>query len=219
MKPANMRLVLALLCLFGVTAHAAAQNSRKPGDFDFYVLALSWSPAWCAESIRNSETAQCRPGRRLGFVVHGLWPQYESGYPEFCRTREGDRVPSSLGSAYLDIVPSMGLMGHQWRKHGSCSGLRMADYFATLRKAYEAIAIPTGFDGRSPASRIDADALEAAFIAANPGLTRDAIAVDCDGSDLSEIRICLSKDLRFATCREVDRKGCQRRGLAVEQPR
>jgi ribonuclease T2 len=52
------------------------------GQFDFYVLALSWSPGFCENS--GSRSRQCDSGRGLGFVTHGLWPQNEQGYPSFC---------------------------------------------------------------------------------------------------------------------------------------
>lgn len=130
-----LKLVAALLLLGLVSAcsedgapPAQAQTAATPTaktapaglplgkDFDFYVLALSWSPSYCLAEGANANQQQCAEDRDFGFVVHGLWPQFESGYPEFCPSRQPDRVPSQLGRNVIDIVPSMGLIGHQWRQ-------------------------------------------------------------------------------------------------------
>ncbi len=181
--------------------------------FDFYVLSLSWSPTWCADNDAGGRTQQCRRGENNGFIVHGLWPQNERGYPEFCRTRESDRVPESLGRTVLDIIPSMGLVGHQWRKHGSCSGLSQKDYFAVTRAAFERIRIPAGMGG---SGRLAPDAVEEAFIAANRGLTAGGMAVTCADGQLEEVRICMNADLSFRACPAVDRAACRAR--SIEQP-
>lgn len=184
--------------------------------FDFYVLSLSWSPTWCEENDSGGKTQQCRRGNDHGFIVHGLWPQNDRGYPEFCRTREPDRVPENLGRTVLDIIPSMGLVGHQWRKHGSCSGLSQKDYFAVTRAAFERIRIPEGLEPARDSLRLSPEDLEQAFIAANPGLDRKGIAVTCAGGQLEEVRVCMTPDLSFRPCPEVDRTAC--RAKSIEQP-
>lgn len=186
--------------------------------FDFYVLALSWSPAYCQIEGANANTQQCGKDRDFGFVVHGLWPQFESGYPEFCTTRQPDRVPADLGGDYLDIVPFMGLIGHQWRKHGSCSGLSQKEYFRVLRAAHARIQVPEAFAPENLPAKIDAMEAEEAFIAANPGMARDGIAVACRGGMLREVRICLTPTLGFRDCTEVDRNGCRIDNLEVPEP-
>lgn len=186
--------------------------------FDFYVLALSWSPAYCEVEGANANRDQCAEGRNLGFVVHGLWPQFDTGYPEFCPTRQPDRVPADLGRDYLDIVPSMGLIGHQWRKHGSCSGLSQKDYFKVLRAARARIRVPEAFAPDRLPAEIDAMEAEDAFVAANPGMARAGIAVACQRGLLREVRICLTPSLGFRDCPEVDRNGCRMDNLTVPEP-
>lgn len=176
--------------------------------FDFYVLSLSWSPSYCAAEGEEANRRQCGTARPPGFVVHGLWPQFERGWPEYCASPEPDRVPDRLVERHLDLIPSAGLIGHQWRKHGSCSGLGQADYLALTRAARERIAVPQAFEGSMRPGTADPDAVEAAFIEANPGLREDAIAVTCDARFLREVRICLTKALDFRGCREVDRRAC-----------
>ncbi|MEQ8479938.1 MAG: ribonuclease [Hoeflea sp.] len=199
-------------------APAAAAELPVGSGFDFYVLALSWSPAYCIAEGERANRQQCAPDRDLAFVVHGLWPQFESGYPEYCPSRQPERVPAQLGKTYLDILPTMGLIGHQWRKHGSCSGLTQRDYLDLTRAARERIVIPEDFALANLPGEIGAAEAEDAFIAVNPGLSREATAVKCERGMLREIRICLSTALEFRDCPEIDRKGCTRDGLDVPEP-
>lgn len=201
------------------TARKAPQSQAQlPAGkgFDFYVLSLSWSPTWCAGNDSGGRSQQCRRGENHGFIVHGLWPQNERGYPEFCPSRQPERVPESLGRTVIDIIPSMGLIGHQWRKHGSCSGLSQKDYFAVTRAAFERIRVPDGLEPQRGGARLAPEAVEQAFVAANPGLDHKGIAVTCEDGRLEEVRICLTPDLAFRTCPEVDRAAC--RAKSIEQP-
>ena len=141
--------------------------------------------------------------------MHGLWPQNENGYPEFCKSGEPDRVPDAIGRTMFDIMPSMGLIGHQWRKHGSCSGLSQKDYFSVTRAAFEAVTLPGKIASGAQAATLSADAIETAFTDANPGLSKRGISISCDGKRLEEVRICLNRDMTFRDCPELDRKGCR----------
>jgi ribonuclease T2 len=193
---------------------AAAQDSRQntPGEFDYYVLSLSWSPSFCEEaSERGNEgrsQAQCG-GRPFSFVVHGLWPQYEHGFPEYCQ-RPSPRLDRNIMSSMLDLMPAPGLIFNEWDKHGTCSGLGERAYFETIRKARAAVKIPPEYLELSQAVTVAPDDIETAFIKANPGLSNAAMAVTCNRTRLSEVRICLSKDLQFRACEEIDRRSCRR---------
>ncbi|KOF22131.1 ribonuclease T2 [Ensifer adhaerens] len=178
--------------------------------FDFYVLSLSWSPTWCDDNDPSGKTGQCKIGSNRGLIVHGLWPQNDRGYPDFCPTRQSDRVPEALGRQYLDLIPSMGLIGHQWRKHGTCSGLSQQDYFAVTRTARERVALPAELSASRRENSLSVSAIEAGFVARNPGMTTNAVAVTCEGKRLEEIRICFDKALNFRPCPEVDHQACRR---------
>ncbi len=117
----------------------------RPGDFDFYVLSLSWSPSWCESDDDADGSDQCAAGRKFAFVVHGLWPQYDRGWPDFCTDARRDRPSWDAVRSMLDIMPDPGLVRHEWAKHGTCSGLSSADYLKTVRAAREAIAIPAAY--------------------------------------------------------------------------
>ncbi|WGR95518.1 ribonuclease T2 [Bradyrhizobium sp. ISRA443] len=205
--------IAALVLCTTVTASAQDRRQNAPGEFDFYVLSLSWSPSFCeAASERGNNgrgtQAQCG-GRPYSFVVHGLWPQYERGFPEYCQ-RPSPRLARGIMSSMLDLMPAPGLIYNEWDKHGTCSGLGERAYFETIRKARAAVKIPEEFLQLSEPKTISPDDLEAAFIKVNPGLSSSAIAVTCDSRRLSEVRICLSKDLQFRSCEEIDRRACRR---------
>ncbi|CCE02345.1 ribonuclease T2 [Bradyrhizobium sp. STM 3809] len=207
--------VVCLTLLLGAFAaaptHAQDRRQNEPGAFDFYVLSLSWSPSFCAEAEergRGSRSQQCS-GRPYSFVVHGLWPQYETGYPEYCE-QPSPRLPRNIMTSMLDLMPAPGLIYNEWDKHGTCSGLSAKAYFEAIRKARAAIKIPPEFLDLSQAKTLAPAAIEDAFIKANPKLTNSAIAVTCNRTRLSEVRICLSKDLEFRSCDEVDRQACRR---------
>jgi ribonuclease T2 len=201
--------------LLVILAGLILPQAASADDFDFYVLSLSWSPSWCASHDRDGSTAQCDGRRAYAFIAHGLWPQNERGWPEYCSSSEPERVPQQLATTLYDIIPSAGLAGHEWRKHGTCSGLTQRVYFETLRAAYRKIKLPpTIFDGRMQ-RRLAADDIESLFVRANPGLKTDSIAVNCENGQLSEIRICMTKSLTFRACAEVDKNACRARMMNV----
>jgi ribonuclease T2 len=210
MKPWRRTLAaLGVLLLAGLMPAEAEQARRRATGFDFYVLSLSWSPSYCEAEGDDANPQQCAAGRPYAFVVHGLWPQFESGYPQDCRVAERDVPAERLRSLY-DLMPSAGLIRQQWRKHGSCAGLLQRDYFSLLRQARERVAIPPEFQRLSTYRSVDPDAVEDAFLRSNPGLSPGGVAVTCDRRYLREVRICMGKDLSFRACPEVDVRACRR---------
>jgi ribonuclease T2 len=213
-------LFLAAALLTAACQPPQSSNGAEPGaidaaaipqgsGFDFYVLSLSWSPSYCQAEGAEANRQQCGRRNPLGFVVHGLWPQFERGYPEFCSSSEPKRVPDALVSENIDLLPSAGLIGHQWRKHGSCSGLSQADYFTVVRAAHDRVTIPSSLRGDD--APVSPQAIEDALSSANPGLDGEDMAVSCQSGLIREVRICLTKDkLDFRACPEVDRRGCSR---------
>jgi ribonuclease T2 len=203
---------LGSLIVIATTASAQAQRQNTPGEFDYYVLSLSWSPSFCEEADERGNSgrsqAQCG-GRPFSFVVHGLWPQYEHGFPEYCQ-RPSPRLDRNIMTSMLDLMPAPGLIYNEWDKHGTCAGLGERAYFETIRKARAAIKIPPEFLQLSEAKTISPDDVGAAFIKANPGLSTSAMAVTCNRTRLSEVRICMSKDLQFHDCAEIARRACSR---------
>ena len=192
-----MRFVLAaVLAVLGGPVWADGERS---GDFDYYVMSLSWSPNWCAQTGDARGDPQCGAGTGLSFTLHGLWPQNESGYPAYCRT--GARDPSRSDTAAMaDIMGGSGLAFYEWKKHGRCSGLQARDYFGAARQAYKSVMIPDVFKGLDRDVNLPASVVEDAFIEANPGLARDQITVTCDRGMIEEVRLCLTRDLQPRQC-------------------
>lgn len=190
-------------------SQTSGQSLPQGDGFDFYVLSLSWSPSYCEAEGESANHQQCSSKRPYAFVVHGLWPQFERGYPENCDVGERDVDNQTLRGLY-DIMPSAGLIRHQWRKHGSCAGLSQGDYFDVLRAARERIEIPSAFQNPTKYETVSPNSVESAFLEANGGLKENGIAVSCDNRYLREVRICLTKDLQFRSCEEVDRRACRR---------
>jgi ribonuclease T2 len=203
---------LLVLCAVAASAQDARQN--QPGEFDFYVLSLSWSPSFCdAAGERAARQAECVQ-RPYSFVVHGFWPQYEKGFPEFCQ-QPSPRLDRNIVSSMLDLMPAPRLIFHEWDKHGTCLGLPARAYFEIIRKARAIVKIPPEFIDVKSELTVTPDSVAEAFTKANPGLTRDAMAVGCDNKRLREVRICMTRELGFQDCPGVARRSCKRDKLIM----
>lgn len=207
-------LAIAALCWSGV----AQAEGERAGDFDYYVLSLSWSSAWCALEGDSRKDPQCDQGRGLTFVLHGLWPQYEDGWPSFCRTVERDPTRAET-AAMADIMGGAGPAFYQWRKHGRCSGLSAPDYFALARKAYATVAVPDFLADVSQRLKVPAKVIEEAFLEANPDLARDQITITCKNGLIQEARVCLTPDLRFRRCGDDVIRDCRLQDALLEPVR
>lgn len=182
-------------------------DGEPAGEFAYYVLALSWTPSWCEEAGDDRDAAQCEIGQGFGFAVHGLWPQYEDGWPSYCRT--GARDPSrSQTNAMADLLGSGGSAWYQWKKHGRCSGLSAEAYFELVREAYASVARPAVFRQITDTVLLPASVVEDAFLEANPTFEADGLTVTCKENRIQEVRICLNKDLSPRLCAGDTRWDC-----------
>ena len=212
-----MRLVLVLLAAFCLPAAARAEG-EPAGDFDYYILSLSWSAAWCALEGDARDDPQCDTGRGLTFILHGLWPQHDEGWPSYCRTVERDPTRAQT-AAMADVMGGAGLAFHQWKKHGRCSGLSAARYFQTARDAFAAVVIPSLFARVDSPLALPASVIEAAFLEANPGLGADQITITCKDGRIEEARICLSRDLAPRRCGTDAIRDCRLQDAVLEPVR
>jgi ribonuclease T2 len=243
------------------SAFAQDRRQNEVGQFDFYVLSLSWSPSFCAaseerggdrpapqqqsqqqqsqqqqslqqqslqqqslqqQSLQQQSLQQQSPQqqsqqcgeRPYSFVVHGLWPQYEKGFPEFCQV-PAPRLDRNIVSSMLDMMPAPRLIFREWDRHGTCSGLSARAYFDNVRKARAVVKIPEEYLEPKAPREVTPDEVEDAFVKANPGLTRAAVAVSCDSKRLNEVRVCLSKEFHFRDCADVEQHTCRRDKLMM----
>jgi ribonuclease T2 len=173
----------------------AAAAPASAGQYDYFLLSLSWSPSYCL--THAEDRAQCSKG--YGFVLHGLWPQNaDGGYPENCAADAP--LPAAAAARGSTLFPSPRLMQHEWQRHGSCTGLDALGYFDTADRALAVVKIPAMFEAPRGNQSLSAANIIAAFRAANPRLPPDGLVVACNRAELSEVRVCLSKGLVFTAC-------------------
>jgi ribonuclease T2 len=206
----------------GKAPYAAQRPPRNTaGKFDYYALVLSWSPTYCAGLQRNDYDPQChsRDGKRYSFVLHGLWPQYERGWPQDCPVRGRPFVPDRVISDMLDIMPSKKLVIHEYRKHGTCSGLSPDDYFKVSRGLFAKVKIPPRYVGPNQAFSVSPAEVVRDFLSVNPSIKADNIAVACGGAGnrLREVRVCFTREGTPRSCgsNEDARKLCRANRMFV----
>lgn len=210
-----MRGLLFTLALLLAFAGGARAEGERAGEFDYYVLSLSWSPTWCALEGAARRSPQCAAGRQYGWVLHGLWPQFERGYPSYCRTVERDPT-RKMTAAMEDIMGTDGAAWYQWKKHGRCSGLMAGTYLGAARLAFGNVVKPQVFRSLKQDVKLPASVVEEAFLKANPGMRRDMITVTCDQGRIAEVRICLTRKLELRDCGADVRRDCAMKDALFE---
>ena len=205
----------AILALMLLPTQSAGAD--RPGDFDYWLLALSWTPAWCEAEGDGRGDDRCSEGSGWGWTLHGLWPQHETGWPEFCHSHLPDPSRSQT-AAMADIMGSAGLAWHQWRKHGRCSGMEATEYFEASRAAWLRWPVPETLSPDGMPAGLDGGAVIDRMQAALPDLPAEAITPICRGRALREIRLCLDRDMQPRQCgADVVARGCPP-GPLVQQP-
>jgi ribonuclease T2 len=212
-------LAMTVLTFATTVAYARHHQSRadsdaQAGEFDYYLLSLSWAPTYC---LTHADGAECA-GKGYGFVVHGLWPQYDTGgYPENCSTEfQLSAAASSKGRA---LYPSEHLMQHEWQEHGTCSGLDALAYFSTVDRATSAVKIPAALEAPQSERSLTAAQVVELFRSANPQIPDHAVTVACSRRSLSEVRVCLTKELSVRPCGRGVRTMCPAVPISVPASR
>lgn len=201
-----MRYLFAALAVT-VTFLSAPVRADPAGEFDYYVLSLSWSPNWCRTEGDAKGSDQCDARHDFGWTLHGLWPQNAAGYPQDCTSRQSDPTRRQ-SDAMSDIMGSGGLAWYQWKKHGRCSGLSGTDYYALARRAYDSIQRPPVLRKLDHSVKLPAHVVEEAFLEVNPGLSPDMLTITCQGGYIQEARLCLTRDLQPRVCGADVRRDC-----------
>lgn len=216
-----MRVLLTLLLLL-CCAQPSGARAPQAGDFDYFVLALSWSPTYCATPAGENDESQCSPGRRFAFVVHGLWPQFDKGWPEYCNSRESWVAEKNI-SDMMAIMPSRKLIIHEWKKHGTCAGVSQDEYFRATRLLFERLRIPARYLSPTADVITTPEQLVTDFVKTNRDLTSAMLSVQCgnsrDRARLSELRICLDKRGNYAACGSNESRACRAKTLVMPRVR
>jgi ribonuclease T2 len=190
---------------------------NTPGEFDYYVLVLGWAPSYCLTKEGCGVMPSATRQSPHAFVLHGLWPQYEKGWPEDCPIGKRPWVPTSVIDEMRDIMPSKGLIIHEYRTHGTCSGLDPVQYFGVARELYERVKVPGEPLGFGARQSLSAEEIESAFAAANRWLKPEMMSVSCRGENLLDVRICFGRDLFPRACgaNEDEARLCRSSKIAV----
>jgi len=177
---------------------AIPPGARRVVPIGGYLLALSWSPEYCAARGRRDPVQCDATSSPFGFILHGLWP--EAGgprYPQYCAPARA--LSPAIVRANFCATPSVRLQQHQWAKHGICMTASPQRYFDQARRLFALVRYP---DMASEASsRTTAGAFARRFAEANPGMPAAAVRIQ-RGPDgwLQEVRICLSRSFRPRAC-------------------
>ena len=209
----KLLLPVAVLGTFIGVADAQYRRQNTPGQFDYYVLALSWSPSFCETATGNARRQQCG-ARPFSFVVHGLWPQYERGFPESCLVPP-PRLDRNIMRGMLDLMPAPELVYHEWDQHGTCSGLQPREYFDLVRRAREKLTIPEQYSHPTLALSVTPSQVIDAFTSANDGLSPEGITVACDRRRLREVRVCFTRDFKYRDCSPSAQRACHSERLIM----
>jgi ribonuclease T2 len=180
------------------TKQAPSVTVETMSNFDYFVLALSWSPDYCATS-GGDDPQQCSLGKQLGFVLHGLWPQNNKGYPANC---SAEKMPQGVKIQFAGLFPNDALFDHEWEKHGTCTGLTPARFLALSQQIKNSVAIPAVYRAPATPFRTTTQQMRIEFTQANPDIPSAAIETNCSGSGryFKELYICFSRAGSPITC-------------------
>ena len=191
----------------GSPADGSATSTGK-GAFDYYVLNLSWSPEFCYSHPSARECAE-----HDAFVLHGLWPQNSDGtYPENCTNAAGPADPS----AYRDIYSDASLLAHEWKTHGTCSGLSPDAFFTAARSAYRSVTIPPALAGLTNQASMSPDEILDLFTRSNPAIPGSSLSLSCGHNFLTAVEVCLDKSLHPTACSGL--RSCRANTVHIPPP-
>jgi len=217
MKSKSLRVVvILLLCLSVPLAVVAKKKKHQSGgkSFDYYLLSLSWAPDFCDLNPQKSGSNECSSGNKFGLVVHGMWPQFESGLgPMSC---SGPSLDSDSKKIATQVMPDAGLAQHEWEKHGTCSGLSAHDYFTHIVTAFHSVKIPSEYQNLSQTINTTPQNVVQDFAKAN-NVSPDVFRVTCRSQELQEVDVCLDKNFQFRACGKV--QSCTSRNIKILPPR
>ena len=200
------------------TSTAQAQEIKSPpGQFDYYVLNMSWAPAFCdaMKTLTPAERAAASPDELQcetphAFVLHGLWTQNNDGtYPGYCAERPGPLHPERN----LDMTPNIALLRHEWAKHGTCTTLSPEAFFATARQAYTSVTVPPQMKRMEHDASMQPAEILSLFYRANPAFSQGSFVLSCNNGQLTAVEACFDREVQPMAC--VNLKSCEAETITV----
>ncbi len=144
-----------------IDEQTASPNEKQPPvadskDGPFYILALSWQPAFCEAHADKKECkfASADDYVANNFALHGLWPQPRSNV--MCNVSAADKalddnhrweklpapqLSAATMAALGKVMPGTQSMleRHEWIKHGTCYSITAEQYFRDSVRLVEAV--------------------------------------------------------------------------------
>lgn len=182
-------------------AHGQSKEKHKNAPtFAYYVLVLSYAPSFCLQTAGDKDPRECGAGRHTSFLVQGLWAQGETTRgPENCGSP--GLISGSIIQTMLNYMPTESLIQHEWKSHGTCSGLGTEDFFYAVRKARDSLDIPPDLNAPSQMLELTPAQIEEKFAAENRGFPAKAFRTSCyPDKSLQEVRVCFNRDLSPRPC-------------------
>jgi ribonuclease T2 len=190
----------------------SSSSSGEPGSFDYYLLSLSWAPSYCHDHP-GDHSSECTVGKHAAFVLHGLWPQANTGQ-RLLSCAPASPVSAAIVTHMLQFFPSSSLIQHEWQEHGTCSGLSTQDYFNTVEQAFTHVQVPDQFRDLDYDQTVSVREVEQSFADANHAPS-DAFRISCHSRELVNLEVCLTKDLQFQACTATAQE-CPSRQVEME---
>jgi ribonuclease T2 len=207
---------LALAWLAALMLLPAAPVGAAPRGYGFYVLALSWEPAFCEANRSKPECRNEPPVDATRLSLHGLWPG-----KQYCGVADGTVTADKRGDWSALPAPDLRpdtrdelaaampgtksrLERHEWIKHGTCAGVSADRYFARAVLFQGTIGASAVGDllARRLGRRVEGSELRAAFDTAfgvgAGARIRIACTRDGDRRLISEITVGLYGDVMGA---------------------
>ena len=167
-------------------------TSNTVGQFDYYLLDIVPGSEFCA--IKDVGPACHSPA---GFVVHGLWPQNNNGtWPQFC----SQTTAATDLHGNMDITPDLPLLQHEWSKHGTCTGLDAATYFAAAHRVASQVTVPHALLTATPNRTFTPLFLLNMFYSVNPAMPPGSLSLSCRDNRLTAVEACFDKSLHPTPC-------------------
>ena len=209
--------MLLSLTPFAFAKHHHHHNDSEAsgGQFDYYLLALSWAPNYCA-SHPSDRSSECRIGGHQAFVLHGLWPQASSGPPPMSCSN-GSPVAAATVDHMFNFMPSRSLIQHEWQKHGTCAGLSAQDYFAQAEQAFTHVQVPQAYRSLDHEQQVNVPDVEKSFADANHA-PLESFRVSCHAGELVSLEVCVDKNLQYRSCTQSVRE-CPVNQVDMRPPR
>lgn len=209
------RLLVFLAAAAAITGVLIAQSTPQP--FEYYVLSLSWAPAFCSQpGSANRNPEECSAGRNIGFITHGLWPENAGGRgPESCGTAKP--VPKAVIKLILPSMYSTSLIQHEWATHGLCTGLNPFAYFSNVLQARAAVQFPIQITSIEDRITEGPQLIERQFADANPSFPKGAFRTSCSNRMFQEERVCFDKKLKPREC-SVSVGECRSPAIVIRPP-